>query len=179
VLEKTPFNEKRSEFLNIYCSCFAICSVQRYSVDEIGWFYIEYEFKQEFPKNSEEFVESAVAMANGGGGTVYIGVDDHGVITGVTNLRTEDSIYNSLRELCEPGIQPEIRRVQLHDKPVILVQIKEGANKPYLVKNKGVYVRYGSTDRIATRDELDAFYSNQQGLVPDTGIWRQRRRILS
>jgi len=30
-----------------------------------------------------------------------------------------------------------------------------------MVRDKGVYVRVGATDRIATRDELDEFYQKK------------------
>ena len=42
------------------------------------------------------------------------------------------------------------------------MRINEGNNKPYNLKDKGVYVRKGSTDRIANRIELDEFYSNKK-----------------
>ena len=39
-------------------------------------------------------------------------------------------------------------------------------NKPSTFRDKGVYVRAGATDRIATRAELDEFYRRpQSGLV--------------
>jgi hypothetical protein len=117
------------------------------------------EFKQEFTKNREEFVETAVAMSNAKGGTIFVGVSNNGSITGVTNQSTEDSILQSIRELSDPSILPKVDRIDIQGKEVLAVRIEEGQNKPYTLKNKGVFVRYGSTDRIAKRDELDQFYA--------------------
>ncbi len=118
------------------------------------------EFKQELPKNRVELAETIVAFANNRGGIILLGVDDNGRIVGVSNMKSKDTIYNIVRSYCDPpDIEMKIEKVRVNDKPIIIIEVKEGDNKPYLVKDRGVFIRAGATDRIASRAELDKFYS--------------------
>jgi predicted HTH transcriptional regulator len=47
---------------------------------------------------------------------------------------------------------------------LIVVTIPEGKDKPYTVKEKGVYIRTGSNKRTISRYELDEIYSAKQGI---------------
>ena len=120
------------------------------------------EFKKELDnKHKDEFIESAVAFANGKGGAIIIGVDDKSNIIGFYPDKIEEHIINIIRSRCDPFIEPELQSVEIDDKPIIVVRINEGTNKPYTLRDKGVYVRSGSTDRIASRIELDEFYEKE------------------
>jgi predicted HTH transcriptional regulator len=46
-------------------------------------------------------------------------------------------------------------------KGVVLIDIPEGNEKPYLVRGKGAYIRSGATKRLATRHELDRMYATR------------------
>ena len=121
------------------------------------------EFKKELNnKDKGEFVESVVAFANGKGGAILIGVDDNSNIIGFYPDKIEEQIINMVRSRCDPFIEPEIKVVKIDEKPIIVVTINEGENKPYTLRDKGVYVRSGSTDRIASRIELDEFYEEKK-----------------
>jgi len=118
------------------------------------------EFKE---KVTDEFVETAVAFSNTYGGTLLAGVNDHGEIIGIGETkREEEKVRNLLRSHCEPPVEPDVKEKSIYEKPILVVQIKEGENKPYTFRGKGVYVRSGSTDRIATRDELDEIYERKK-----------------
>ena len=54
------------------------------------------------------------------------------------------------------------KTIELDGKKIDIVEIKEGDNKPYIVMKRGPFVRRGSSDRIATRFELDAFYEKNK-----------------
>lgn len=124
------------------------------------------EFKKEIGK-PEELAETAVAFANGKGGIILIGVDDHANIVGIGQRDYEGIITNIFRSHCEPPIEYKIDRRQLEGKTIILLRIREGKDKPYIVREKGVYVRANATDRIATRYELDRFYEeHRKGFRP-------------
>lgn len=116
------------------------------------------EFKQDLPKNTEAIAKTAVAFANTFGGTIFLGVTDNAEIVGFSDPKGEERVRNILRTHCEPPINPSIEIKQLQDKPILLVRIEEGKNKPYTMREKGPFVRYGSTDRAATKYELDEFY---------------------
>lgn len=119
------------------------------------------EFKKELNKETERFAMAAVAFANGEGGAILFGVDDNGNIEGIKE-KIEESIPKSLRSRCEPSIEPYIKIVTIEDKQIVVVRINEGKNKPYTLRDKGVYIRSGSTNRIANRMELDEFYEKKK-----------------
>ena len=48
-------------------------------------------------------------------------------------------------------------------KPVVMVTVAEGKDKPYQVKEKGFYLRMQGTNRLMTRYELDEFYRFKSG----------------
>lgn len=124
------------------------------------------EFKRELNKQQDEFIESAVSFSNGEGGAIFIGINDNGEPVGFSSEGIEETIINILRSNCDPPIEPTTRKIfWINDTPIVIVEIKEGKDKPYVYRNKGVYVRRGATDRIATRDELDEFYKSKNGYV--------------
>ena len=114
------------------------------------------EFKREIPKRREDIAISVVAMTNRRGGRILIGVDDETNIVGYQSEKPEEMIRSVLRDNCDPPIEPKIDILTtVNEKKVVSISVAEGSDKPYMVKNKGVYVRIGSTNRIATRYELD------------------------
>ncbi len=122
------------------------------------------EFKRELNKDKEkeEFTETVVAFANGGGGAIFLGVDDKTNVVGFHQEKIEETIISILRSRCEPSIEPDIKTVTIDDKQIVVIRINEGKNKPYTLKERGVYVRSGSSDRIASRMELDEFYEERE-----------------
>jgi hypothetical protein len=117
------------------------------------------EFKREIPKRREDIAISVVAMTNRGGGRILIGVDEEtSSIVGYQADKPEETIRSILRENCDPPIEPKVDLILVNEKRVVSITVSEGKDKPYGVKNKGVYVRSGSTNRIATRYELDLMY---------------------
>lgn len=67
-------------------------------------------------------------------------------------------ITQILRSHCDPPLDVVIEEVQIRNLPVVIVTVPEGRDKPYSVKDKGVYIRTGATKRPATRYELDEMY---------------------
>jgi hypothetical protein len=109
-------------------------------------------------KQKEEWAETAISFANTEGGLILIGIGDHGEIIGAGNT-SEESIFQSIIDRCEPPIEIKIHKVNIDNKPIFVVNVQEILDKPCIHKNKGIaYLRKGSTDRPATRFELDDFY---------------------
>lgn len=119
------------------------------------------EFKQELNKETERFAMTAVAFANGEGGTILFGVDDNANIKGVKE-QIGDSLSKSLRSRCEPFIEHDIKTVTIEGEQIVVFRINGGKNKPYTLRDKGVYIRRGSSNRIANRMELDEFYDKKK-----------------
>lgn len=102
-----------------------------------------------------EIKKEIVAFANSEGGTIYIGIDDQGLIQGIDN---PDEIMlklaSSIRDSIKPDIIPFVRiDIVKHDsKNIIKIEVEVGTNRPYYLSDKGlkpsgVYVRKGSASQ--------------------------------
>jgi len=116
------------------------------------------EFKTKMGDKNKEVAETLVAFSNTRGGAILFGVNDNGKVIGEYQKDVEQRIMDLVTNSIEPSLSLAVRWEKIDEKPICLVQVEEGENKPYNYRNRGVYVRRGSTDRIASRYELDAFY---------------------
>lgn len=109
-------------------------------------------------KNHKEFLESIVAFANTSGGTIFLGVNDNcriGDFREDVKARIADLVHAN----CDPAIEVQVRRVNLiGDHQITIVEVAEGENKPYVLNNRGIFIRRGSSDRQIKRTELDELY---------------------
>ena len=118
------------------------------------------EFKESFPTDNK-VAKTAIAFSNGVGGKIIIGVkDDTREIIGVDEqniFKLEEQISQSIFDNCYPTIIPEITIHSVNNKTLLVVVIYPGNDVPYFLKSKGkkegVYIRVGSSNRIAN-DEL-------------------------
>jgi len=110
------------------------------------------EFKSEI---SEEFYETIIAFANGEGGTVLLGIGNHGEVIGYKRNREE--VDNGIMNSCEPRISGiEVEVVEIGGTPIMMVKVPKGPNPPYMRRGKGtVFLRHGATDAPASRADLD------------------------
>ena len=107
------------------------------------------EFKETY---SNTVLKTAVAFSNTCHGLIYIGVDDDGKVVGVSDPDTSlrqcvQSIIDNIRPIISMNLRADI--IEMEGKPVIQIEINEGTNKPYYLREKGpreggVYVRKGS-----------------------------------
>ena len=121
------------------------------------------EFKREIPPQREQIAIGATALANRRGGRIFVGVADDCSIFGCKVEKPKDQLTQILRHYCDPPLDFVIDEFQIRNLPVIVVTIPEGKDKPYTVKEKGVYIRTGSNRRAISRYELDEIYSGKQG----------------
>lgn len=110
------------------------------------------EFKSEV---SEEFYETVIAFANGDGGTILLGIGDHGEVVGCSRRREE--IDNGIMSSCEPRIPGiEVEVVEIGRIPIMMIKVPKGSNPPYIRKGRGtIFLRHGATDVLASRADLD------------------------
>lgn len=114
------------------------------------------EFKREIPAKMTDLIKTITAFANGAGGELIIGISDKDrTITGVSDpLRLEERIANAVHDSIEPMISPYISILNIQGKELLIIRILPGTGKPYFIKSmgleKGVYVRIGSTNRMAS-----------------------------
>lgn len=105
----------------------------------------------------EQLAKEVVAMANFQGGRLLLGVEDDGMITGIQRDNLEEWVMNVFQGKIHPMILPFYEEVRMDDgKAVAIISFPMGISKPYVVRDRGreeVYIRVGSTSRLATREQ--------------------------
>ena len=92
------------------------------------------EFKSSF---NDETIESLVAFANTKGGTVIIGVNDDGIITGVNvGKETIPKWINEIKQKTQPAIIPDIEVVAIKEYNTIVIKVSEFPVKPLSFKGR-------------------------------------------
>jgi len=125
-----------------------------------------------------DLAKELVSFLNVAGGTVLLGVEDDGTISGTTRDRLEEWVAELCRAKIEPPIIPFLswaRDVE-PGKHVLAVRVSMGPDKPYARVHdarRTYFVRVGSTCREASREELERMFQAsgrlQYGLKPVPG----------
>ena len=111
-----------------------------------------------------QLAKEIVAFLNFQGGCVLIGVEDDGTISGVQRQDLETWVMDTvIRRFIHPTIEPFYEEVQIDEREkVAIVTVSQGTTKPYVIRNKNreeIYVRIGSTSRLATREQQARLYA--------------------
>ena len=128
------------------------------------------EFKRELPQKREDLAVAAVSFANQNGGRILVGVDDSAQVVGCETEKADETITNVLRSYCDPLPEFTAKEAALRQKRIVVITIAPGKDKPYCVRDRGVYVRSGSTNRLATRYELDQMYAEKDRMKSPLGL---------
>lgn len=110
--------------------------------------------------NSDDMAGELVAFTNADGGTIFLGVNDRGIVQGLPEDRLgliEQWILNIAANNCEPPIRPIVRKEILtrpdgSDGLVIMIEIRRGLYV-HQTSNGRYYIRVGSTKRYLTTAE--------------------------
>jgi ATP-dependent DNA helicase RecG len=128
--------------------------------------------------NPNSLTAEIVAFSNSGGGNIFIGVNDDGNITGLTNAdvgRLNQLISNAASQSVRPPVNPQTENVSFPEGLVIVVKVSDGISKPYMDNAGAIWVKNGSDKRkVTSREELQRMYQSA-GLVhgdeiPATGM---------
>ena len=122
------------------------------------------EYKQEVPGNSEKYLKTIIAFANGNGGQMVFGIEDKTCqVVGIPQdqvFMTADRITNAIADTCQPVVDFEIKYKTIEEKTIIIVKVFPGARRPYYLKSKGMmegtYIRVSGTTRIVLSVKLKA-----------------------
>ena len=123
------------------------------------------EFKSQF---TEEIYKEVIAFANTDGGIVYVGTDNDGNTVGLTNIDNEYTrITNGIRDAIMPDVTSFVHYT-LHENKTIQIIVKEGTNKPYYLKKKGlkpsgVFVRQGASSVPASNEMIRKMIKDSDG----------------
>lgn len=115
------------------------------------------EFKRDDVR-PEQLAKEIVALANFQGGRILLGVDDDGTIVGIQRENLEAWVMDTVfGRYVHPQILPFYEEVVFDEgKRVAIIGLSQGTAKPYVVRNHGredIYIRVGSTSRLATREQ--------------------------
>lgn len=112
------------------------------------------EFKSEKVHN-DSLAKEIVAFANIAGGSIFIGIEDDGNITGVAEKNIEEKVVQICRNSIQPSIVPIVVKHYIQNKLIIEIKIDKGIHRPYKVKTTNkYYIRVGSVSTEPTQEEL-------------------------
>ncbi len=115
------------------------------------------EFKRD-DLRPEQLAREVVALANFQGGRILLGVDDDGTVGGIRREDLERWVMDTVfGRHVHPMIIPFYEEIQVDERHrVAVVTVSQGVAKPYVVRDRGredIYIRLGSTSRLATREQ--------------------------
>ena len=125
------------------------------------------EFKERL---TDDIYKEIIAFANTDGGTIYVGINDHGEPVGLEDV---DDVYTRITNGVRDAILPDVTifvKYTLEDGEIIKMEIGEGSYKPYYLKVKGlkpsgVYVRQGTSAVPASPEQIRLMIKNADGDV--------------
>lgn len=110
----------------------------------------------------EQLAKEIVALVNFQGGKVILGVDDDGSTLGITRSDTEEWVMNVIAEKVHPMILPFYEEITVNSGATVAVlTFPQGNSKPYVRRHNSaeeVFIRVGSTSRLATREQQMRLY---------------------
>jgi hypothetical protein len=120
----------------------------------------ELEFKKE-RGDGFTIIQTIIAFANSNKGTVLIGVDDNGTLVGTDPESDKKKIVEWIERKCDPPVIVSFDTVSIDDKKLLAVSVPMGVHLPHVHRDNGViYVRRGSTDRPASRTEIQNMFGS-------------------
>ncbi len=130
------------------------------------------EFKRD-DLRPELMAKEVVALANFLGGRILLGVDDDGTITGIQRADLERWVMDTVfGRYVHPMMIPFYEEVQADEKHrVAVITVSQGVSKPYVVRSRGredIYVRVGSTSRLASREQQARLHALGGMLHPES-----------
>lgn len=130
------------------------------------------EFKRDDVR-PEQLAREIVALANFQGGRLLLGVEDDGSISGLTRDDTERWVMDTVfGRYVHPMILPFYEEVVLDDGlRVAVITIQSGVTKPYVLRHndrEDIYIRVGTTSRLATREQQARLFASGAMLHPET-----------
>jgi ATP-dependent DNA helicase RecG len=127
------------------------------------------QFKENLTSIDKLAVEIS-AFANSNGGEIYLGIDDNGVIKGLSRdeiKRLNQWISSATSQKIEPPIFVQTQMVLSDEKPIMIITVPKGTHKPYSVNKTEFWVKNGADKRRASREELFRLMQSSNRLYAD------------
>ena len=111
------------------------------------------EFKESL-RLKEEIGQAVSAFSNANGGSIVIGVSDDGTIIGIDIGRnTLEEMANYIKRNTDPAIFPSVKILDAEEKKIIVIEVKESAEKPVFFRSHA-YKRVGKTNQRISSSEM-------------------------
>ena len=111
------------------------------------------EFKPSLSQ-TDKIMESVSAFSNTNGGRIVIGVSDKGEVLGVDiGKKTIESLANKIKQSTDPMVYPSIRVEEIDEKPIMVIEVVEGKQKPVLASGRA-FKRVGKTNQKLGYEEI-------------------------
>ncbi len=127
---------------------------------------------------TDSLLRDIVAFLNAKGGTIYVGIDDNGVVKGLSADQLDDTqkkISDCITSQIEPNPQNEISILQAKEenKEILAITVSKGFKPIYCIKkygysSKGCLIRIGTTCKEMNPIEIERRY--RQNFVDDDFI---------
>ena len=137
----------------------------------------QHQFKENLT-NIDSLAAELVAFSNGAGGALVIGVSDDGEVIGLSSKdvgRLNQLISNASSQHVRPPIHPTTQNLTIDDKVVMIVNVPEGLNKPYMDNKGRIWVKSGADKRhVTAREEIQRMFQAtglvyaEESIVPET-----------
>ena len=131
------------------------------------------QFKRE-PSADAKMAGEIVAFANSGGGRIFVGVEKDGSIVGLTGKEAE-KVGEDMAKVAWDSVRPPFsilsKSIPTGDGIVVVIEITDGASKPYC-DNKGVYwVKNGPDKRqVKSPEELARLFQSGEKLYAESQV---------
>jgi len=131
----------------------------------------------EFKKSTAQLdraLKSVCSFLNHKGGEVYFGISKGKIVGQDVSDQTLKSISQKIRQRIKPEISLEIKVLEIEDKKIIEVKIKEGDNKPYYLDGIA-YKRVGTENVVVPPEELERIILEKRKRYWDSEICEEVR----
>lgn len=125
------------------------------------------EFMDDFPTKAHELAKEIAAFATSNRGTIYLGVNNSGIITGINGIDTIndrdnlDKISSRLAGICkgtiDPPITPELEYIEYNGRIVAEIIVPKGTEPVYFSQGKP-YIRVLDTSTPAKATQVSELY---------------------
>ena len=131
------------------------------------------QFKRE-PSAEAKMAGEIVAFANSGGGRILVGVEKDGTIAGLTGKEAE-KVGEDMAKIAWDSVRPPFsilsKSIPTSDGIVVVIEIPDGASKPYC-DSKGVYWVKNGPDkrRVQSPEELARLFQSGEKLYAESQV---------
>lgn len=138
------------------------------------------EYKEVLPDDSNKWLKTIISFSNTNGGKLIVGITDSKEVIGIDKSRTsiENKVVNCISNNIEPRPIIDFSFMTIDNKEVFIVEVDQGSQPPYYLKKEGIdkstYVRFGTSDLIATQAQILDMQLNSENLNFTDQIYKRK-----